>query len=89
MASPVRTRAPIFVSVPAHIKGRKCNGCPAVIYDVPSAKNPRTTQPIHCDVDGGLRPASGAPLLGEEPKPGRGVNHFGDCPAAAQFRRSR
>jgi hypothetical protein len=76
-------RPPIYVTVPSDIKGRQCRGCPAWIYDVPSAKNPKTTMPIHCDVEGGHRPVFGAPLFGEEAKPGRGVNHFSDCPAAA------
>jgi len=69
-------RPPVILEVPAGTPARTCNGrtCNAQIYFVQKA-------PIHCDVEGGVRPTA--------TEKGRGVNHFGTCPDAAYFHRSK
>ncbi len=85
MASP--TRQVVFYAVPPASPHRRCDRCPAEIYWIRTPRGAR--MPINCDVDGGQRPDPGAPLLGEEPKPGRGRPHFADCNGADQFRKPR
>lgn len=69
-------RPPQFFDVPAGTAARKCDGCSAVIYMVPTA---RSRMPVRCDVEGGRPP--------NNREAGRGLSHFADCPGANDFRR--
>jgi hypothetical protein len=89
---------PRWFKVPAGARSGTCSGlhCSATIYWI---LHPRTGRPhpIQCDLPGGARPSTcpegavqgslfGSAEAGEEPRGGRGISHFEDCPDAARFR---
>lgn len=81
-------RPPQYFVVPPRTPAARCRGCDATIYWITTAAG--NQMPVHCDVEGGVRPGStGAPLGGIEYYAGRGISHFVNCPAAGNYRRAR
>ena len=76
------TRGPVYVQVPVGTFSRSCERCPATIYFVSSPRRNGKLMPIDCAADENCRPPSSR-------KPGVGVSHYGTCPEADHFRRSR
>jgi hypothetical protein len=82
------TEAGPWFDVPADAKPARCRGCDAMIYFVvqPSGK----AMPVNVLVVGGVFPRREHVSNGvHEARVGRGVSHFGTCPAAADFRGQR
>lgn len=80
-------KSPQFFTVPAGTRAAECEGCKATIYWIVTEAGKR--MPVHCEVEGGLRPLRYA---GKDPADraraaGRGISHFVDCPMAGHFRR--
>lgn len=89
IAPKAEKRAPQFFVVPAGTRPGECQGCKATVYWIVTEAGKR--MPVHCDVEGGLRPLRYA---GQDPADraraaGRGISHFVDCPHAGEFRRAR
>ena len=82
------TKTPQFFEVPAGTPVGECRGCRAIVYWIVTDANRR--MPVHCDVEGGVRPhRAPTPISGETKVAGRGISHFVDCPVAAKFRKAR
>lgn len=75
---------PLLFDVPAGTPSSRCRGCDRVVYFIMT--NAGKSMPVDCDVDGGHAPSS--PGSGAQHS-GKGISHFANCPAAAQFRRPR
>lgn len=75
------TRAFTWYEIPAGVQPTECRGegCGAAIYFIPSPKTPGVRIPISVEPDGAFGPT--------DTESGRGISHFQDCPAVAQFTR--
>lgn len=74
-------RAFTWYDIPAGAKATECRGqgCGATIYFIPSSKTPGKSIPVSVEPDGAFGPTA--------TEPGRGISHFQDCPAVAQFQK--
>lgn len=68
-----------YVEIPPATPPGTCRGCAEVIYWTVSDKGSRV--PVSIQTDGGQAPTA--------TEPGRGVNHFTNCPQASQFHKRR
>lgn len=76
------TKPPMFFEVAAGTKPERCRYCRKTIFWI---RTPQTGKPcpIDCDAEDCLRPDS---IHVDEPRPGRGINHFITCPHRALAR---
>ena len=72
-----------WYDIPAGARAVECSGgsCGAMIYKIDSPKTPGAKIPISVEPAGAFHPTA--------TEKGRGINHFQDCPDAADFSRPR
>lgn len=77
---------PQYLAVPPRTPAAPCRGCYATIYWVTTEAGQAV--PVHCDVEGGVRPGStSAPFGGIHYYAGRGIAHRDNCPAVGTHQR--
>ena len=71
----------IYLSVPAGTRVAKTCSCGVKLYFIPAKTPGKRPIPVNCECEGGQPPTAD--------DPGRGLNHFADCPDRDTYRKPR
>ena len=84
-----------FITIPWRTRPTPCRGCGEAIYFVTDPRS-RRPHPVSVAAEGSRAPlrakverdsSTGTEITVVEPRDGRGVSHFTNCPKADRFRR--